>query len=122
MNQTLQSKEGASLFNSIMAVGKRVDMFCHEGEKNLLYALSLYVEHEMPPGSLQPTTLRELITGDIEKIGKLFKDLPPGHPASVHYQNFKQLIFRVRIGIIIGLRNRLDLLLKTRKMQGGERP
>lgn len=94
----------------------------NEQERNLLNALVLYVQAEKPPGALQPSTLRELITGDLSNMDQNFENLKPGHPANEPYKRFKRLNYISRIHIVLELRKRLDLLIKNhRRNYGGDK-
>ena len=88
----------------------RGDHFWDNSELNLLKALALYVQLELPQGSMKD--LYSLLATDADAETTLettFNMLLSGHQAKAPYNIFRQAAETVRGGIIIGLGSRLQV-------------
>ncbi len=90
---------------------ERGDHFWDNAEMNLLKALVLYVERNMPPEHRNIGEVYNLLTSiSANELDGKFAELPSTHPAKTPYTIFRQASDTVRSGVIIGLGSRLQVL------------
>ena len=87
------------------------DPFWDRAEQNLLKALVLYVVTEYPEGKRNLASVYSFLNSlDLKQIDRMFKDLPNRHPAKIPYSIYTQANDTMKIGTLIGLKVRLQML------------
>ncbi|WP_096231455.1 hypothetical protein [Thermoanaerobacterium sp. RBIITD] len=85
------------------------DPFWDRAEQNLLKALALYVMAKYPKEKRNLTSVYSLLNS--QQIDEIFANLPNEHPAKIPYDIYAQANNMIKIGTLIGLKVRLEMLL-----------
>ncbi len=109
-NQELMAQLFVEVIIKNTAGSGKADHFWESSETSLLKAIVLFVVLGYAPEHRNIGEVYRLLTLNSEnELASLFDNLPPGHPAKVPFNLFRQASDNVRGNIIIGLGSRLQV-------------
>ena len=85
------------------------DDFWPRAEENLLKAFEFYFLENISDKNTLTNVYKHIASGDISEIDKIFKSLPPEHPARMSYNIFASGSDTIKASVITGLGTRLQM-------------